>query len=343
MFEATVVYVGVETGTLDAGARPRRDPSRTVGVTARLASTATSIGATRDVVAPDLLNKVLVRGDVVGADRRGRGVLRFDRPGQPRVPRARRSATPRCSVRRAGCTCTSPTACTGARTRCAATRARGRGAVASRRAADRHRARCTRHAAPRRVASATCAAGRRSCARRSASTRRSTARTSSPPTAASRSSTTGLPPPSQPGNSRPRRARPPAPSIRGAGSCRGDPNVSQTAVPSHTPAGVWHDAMSLVMANAFERLRCSARRSRALLEELRVLARFAAAPPTPPGRAATDPSRRATPSPRRGPRRRRAPSSASCATMSANCVSARSASVGAVLRRRRRWSTSSSF
>ena len=58
------------------------------------------------------------------AHRRGRGVLRGRRPRQPRLPGHDAPQRARCSGRRAACTCTSPTACTGAPTRCAATRAR---------------------------------------------------------------------------------------------------------------------------------------------------------------------------------------------------------------------------
>ena len=49
-----------------------------------------------------------------GPHRRGRGVLRERGSGQPRLPGPDAGATPRCSDRPVGCTCTSPTGCTGA-------------------------------------------------------------------------------------------------------------------------------------------------------------------------------------------------------------------------------------
>ena len=60
-----------------------------------------STTATRSIVAPELLNKVLVRRRrcaARGAHRRGRGVPRRRRSRQPRVPAARRRATRRCSA-----------------------------------------------------------------------------------------------------------------------------------------------------------------------------------------------------------------------------------------------------
>ena len=94
-----------------------------------------------------------------GPHRRGRGVLRRRGPGQPRLPRQDAAQRARCSARRAACTCTSPTACTGAPT-WSGRGGRGRGGAA---AGPGPGARAPRRcAAPARGpgATATCAAAR---------------------------------------------------------------------------------------------------------------------------------------------------------------------------------------
>ena len=105
-------------------------------------------------VAPDLLGKVLVRDDPragrARAHRRGRGLLRCRRPRQPRLPGHDPAQPHDVRAARAACTSTSPTACTGAPTSCAATRARAWRCCCGRSSRSRASRRCGRPPAARR-------------------------------------------------------------------------------------------------------------------------------------------------------------------------------------------------
>ena len=112
-----------DTGGDDAaepGGARRPGCARVAGCSGRTSRVA------RSQVAPRLLNKILVRGEPVGAHRRGRGVPRGQRRGLPRLPGTDAAHGGHVRPRRASSTCTSPTGCTGAPTWSAAPRGRQR-------------------------------------------------------------------------------------------------------------------------------------------------------------------------------------------------------------------------
>ena len=178
-------------------------------------------------LAPRLLGKAARARATCRAHRRGRGVLRRRGPRQPRLPGP--DAPQRHDVRRARacCTCTSPTACTGAPTSCAARTAGPR--------------RCSSGRSTRSRGSRPCGpAGRRPAPRRDL--------TNGPAKLCQALGIErsldgadlvtgdrgiavvddGTPPPRRPRPVDPHRPDARAPSTRGAGSFAGDPYVSAT-------------------------------------------------------------------------------------------------------------------